>query len=276
MVPLTLGPGDSIFVVFRRPVTEIDPVLSFTRNGKPIAIMPHLPAIIIQKAAYGVPGDATRTRDVSGKLQARVDQGELDIPVIDLAKEDDPAYGVVKTLRVEYTVDGKPGMATGHDQETITLLAPSVNCEPEAKLERDTDDRFVLTAQKPGRYEIHTAQGKKSAVEIATIPAPLEISGPWAVDFDPKWGGPREIIFASLEDWSQRQEEGIKYYSGTAVYRKSLVPSNPAPDQRFFLDLGIVKNLARVRLNGHDCGVAWCPPWRVELTGAITTGTNEL
>jgi len=38
----------------------------------------------------------------------------------------------------------------------------------------------------------------------------------------------------------------------------------------------VVKNLARVRLNGQDCGVAWCPPWRVELTGTITNGTNAL
>ena len=43
-----------------------------------------------------------------------------------------------------------------------------------------------------------------------------------------------------------------------------------------FTLFGIVKNLARVRLNGYDCGVGWCPPWRVEITGAITSGTNQL
>ena len=43
-----------------------------------------------------------------------------------------------------------------------------------------------------------------------------------------------------------------------------------------FLDLGAVKNVARVELNGHDLGVLWCAPWRVDATGAWQTGTNRL
>jgi hypothetical protein len=275
-VPLTFGAGDSWFVIFRKPAAISDPVVSLTRDGKPIAIIQHSPTIVIQKATYAVPGDAIRSRDVREKLQAQVDRGELDIQVIDLAKDNDPAYGVVKTLRVEYTVDGKPATATGHDQETITLATVSASCEPEAKLERDADGRLLLTAQAPGRYEIQTAHGKKSVADIATVPSPVELSGPWDVHFDSKWGGPEKIVFESLTDWSQRPENGIKYYSGTAVYRKSFASANPTPGQKWFLDLGVVKNLARVRLNGHDCGVVWCPPWRVELTDAIANGTNEL
>ena len=275
-VPLTLGSGDSTFVIFRRPDGKIDPVVSLTRNGKPLAILQHLPAVIIQKAAYGVPGDANRTCDVREKMQTLVDHGELDIPVIDLAKDNDPAYGVVKTLRVEYTADGKPAIATGRDQEMITIETPSASCEPEAKLERGDGGQFLLTAQRPGRYEIQTTHGKKSVVDVISLPAPIEISGPWNVHFDSQWGGPDKIIFNTLDDWSQRPENGIKYYSGTAVYRQSFVSTKLAPGQKWFLELGVVKNLARVRLNGHDCGVAWCPPWRAEITSAITDGTNNL
>ena len=95
------------------------------------------------------------------------------------------------------------------------------------------------------------------------------MSGPWNVSFDPKWGGPDNVTFETLEDWSKRQEDGIRFYSGTAIYRKTFdAPSLPG-GQRIYLDLGTVKNLARVRLNGQDLGVVWCAPWRVDITGAV-------
>ena len=106
----------------------------------------------------------------------------------------------------------------------------------------------------------------------------LQCTGPWQVSFDPKWGGPDKINFDSLPDWSQRPEPGIKYYSGIAAYRKSFSwPTGaPASGEKIYLDLGIVKNLARVRLNGHEVGVVWCFPFRLEVSNAIRIGKNVL
>ncbi len=106
----------------------------------------------------------------------------------------------------------------------------------------------------------------------------FSLTGSWEVSFDPKWGGPEKINFDSLADWSQRTEPGIKYYSGKATYRKTFeVPDALlALGQKCTLDLGAVKNLARVRLNGRDLGVVWCAPWRVEISEALTKGTNRL
>jgi hypothetical protein len=102
-----------------------------------------------------------------------------------------------------------------------------------------------------------------------------ELAGPWKVSFDPKWGGPESVTFATLEDWSKRKEDGIRFYSGTAIYRKTFeAPSLPG-GQRLFLDLGTVKNLARVRLNGQDLGVVWCAPWRVDITGVVKARDNR-
>ena len=100
----------------------------------------------------------------------------------------------------------------------------------------------------------------------------------WEVSFDPRWGGPKQVTFDSLDDWSRRKEEGIKFYSGKAIYRKTFSISDAMliSGHRYFLDLGDVKNLACVRLNGHDCGVVWCPPWRVEVSGELVGGTNQL
>jgi hypothetical protein len=106
-----------------------------------------------------------------------------------------------------------------------------------------------------------------------------ELTGPWELSFNPDWGGPSSVVFERLEDWTHRPEEGIRYYSGTATYRKQF--ELPLPEAQKLkspacIDLGIVKNLARVRLNGHDLGVVWTAPWRVEITGAVKAGSNDL
>jgi len=105
-----------------------------------------------------------------------------------------------------------------------------------------------------------------------------ELSGPWTVQFDPKWGGPESVVFERLEDWTKRAEPGIRYYSGKATYTKTfdLPAAARAPGQRLYLDLGKVKNVAEVRLNEKYLGVVWCAPWRVELTGCARATGNQL
>ena len=102
-----------------------------------------------------------------------------------------------------------------------------------------------------------------------------EITGPWTVGFDPKWGGPPEAHFATLADWTTRAEDGIKYYSGKATYRKTFALS-ALPQATTYLDLGEVRELAAVRLNGRDLGVLWTKPFRVDITAALQPGANSL
>lgn len=103
------------------------------------------------------------------------------------------------------------------------------------------------------------------------------LSGPWTVNFDPKWGGPAQVIFDQLVDWTNRPEEGIKYYSGTAVYHKQFdLASLPPAGQSLVLDLGEVHEVASVRLNGHDLGVIWTRPARVDITGVVQAKDNDL
>jgi len=106
-----------------------------------------------------------------------------------------------------------------------------------------------------------------------------KLVGPWDVAFDPKWGGPDKIKFEDLDDWSRRPEEGIKYYSGQATYRKTfdmLAVNDGNSARRVWLDLGTIKNIARVRLNGKELGVVWCAPWHVEITGIAKPKGNRL
>ncbi len=105
-----------------------------------------------------------------------------------------------------------------------------------------------------------------------------EISGAWSVEFDAEWGGPESpVTFEALEDWTQRPEEGIKYYSGTATYRKTFhLPKGMKKGTRLFLNLGKFKNVAEVRVNGKDAGIVWCAPWQVEITDLVRSKNNKL
>ena len=127
LVPLHLDGTESVFVVFRPGQEIADPVVSIARDGKTLsqAIQPARTNIVVQKASYGVPGDPSRTRDVKVRVQALIDSAQVDFFVGSLAS-DDPAPGTVKTLDVDYTVDGKPKTFIGHDPDTFRLsLTPS-------------------------------------------------------------------------------------------------------------------------------------------------------
>ena len=106
----------------------------------------------------------------------------------------------------------------------------------------------------------------------------VELAGPWNLSFNPRWGGPANVTFEKLADWSTHSASGIKYYSGTATYRKSFdIATRDLLHSAIRLDLGVVKNLARVRLNGRDLGMVWCAPWQVEIpTGLLQEKTNAL
>jgi len=105
-----------------------------------------------------------------------------------------------------------------------------------------------------------------------SVPAPRELAGSWEVRF-----AGSAVTFDKLADWTTRPEEAIRHDSGTAVYRQTFLHQPPAAgSHRWFLDLGKVRDLATVRLNGKTLGTLWLAPWRLEITAAIRPGRNEL
>jgi hypothetical protein len=86
-------------------------------------------------------------------------------------------------------------------------------------------------------------------------------------------------VFNSLYDWTKSKEKGIRFYSGIAVYNKVFdLPDNSGSknNSEFFLDLGTVKNLAKVKLNGRDLGILWTSPWQVNVTDILKRKGNRL
>ncbi len=134
----------------------------------------------------------------------------------------------------------------------------------------------------------HSASTKDARAKknFSTIKPVMGISGAWQVNFDPAWFYPTNglegnaaqgaVVFDQLADWSKRREPAIRYFSGTATYRKTFESPQVLSHSRQYLDLGTVRETARVHLNGQDCGTVWCAPWRVEITSALRSGQNLL
>ena len=104
------------------------------------------------------------------------------------------------------------------------------------------------------------------------------IKGEWQVQFDQRWGGPdKPVPFDTLKDWTKNNNRGIKYYSGTAVYKINFDAPGVKVHKDVYLDLGIVKHIAHVYLNDKDLGVIWTAPWNLMLPeGLLKAKGNSL
>ncbi|MGQ9823136.1 MAG: glycosylhydrolase-like jelly roll fold domain-containing protein, partial [Thermogutta sp.] len=133
--------------------------------------------------------------------------------------------------------------------------------------------RFVIFRQAAAEHPPASESPAPSRRDLGTV------SGPWQVTFDPRWGGPGTVSFDTLEDWTKRPEPGIRFYSGIAVYEKELELSQgdlPTPDERLWLDLGSLRELAEVFVNDRSCGIVWAPPFRVDISRAVRPGKSRL
>jgi len=116
-----------------------------------------------------------------------------------------------------------------------------------------------------------------------TVPTSVEtkvatVEGSWKLTFQPGRGAPEAITLDKLASWSENADSGVKYFSGAGTYSKTI----DAPKEwfkqgsRLWIDLGDVKNLAEVTVNGKPLGTAWHTPYRVDATGALKPGANEV
>jgi hypothetical protein len=124
---------------------------------------------------------------------------------------------------------------------------------------------------------------KPAKAQTFNAPTPAEttlttIDGPWLVSFQSGRGAPSTATLDKLTDWSKSSDNGIKYFSGLGTYTKTIQASSDwfKLGAKLFLDLGDVKNLAEVTVNGKSVGVAWHAPYRIDATGALKPGANEI
>jgi hypothetical protein len=171
-----------------------------------------------------------------------------------------------KSIIPQDTVSDSPSGLNQGVRGTRVTLAGQADRHPEA---------IVWVA---GTYTIHHADGSRQDMNVAQIPPPIKVSGSWQVQFPPRLGAPAEVTFDSLISWTDHSIAGVRYFSGTASYQKSfdLPATFTSEGSRLVLNLGEVRNIAEVTLNGVKLGILWRPPFSVEITSAAKTGTNRL
>lgn len=104
-----------------------------------------------------------------------------------------------------------------------------------------------------------------------------ELAGPWQVAFQTYRGAPASATFDRLVDFRDHADPGIRYFSGIATYSKEVqLPSSQERSAHLRLDLGQVRDLAEVWVNGKLMGTAWKPPYRVDIAGAVVAGSNRI
>jgi hypothetical protein len=113
------------------------------------------------------------------------------------------------------------------------------------------------------------ADNKKDATES-------EIPGPWKVNFPPDWGAPPSVVFDRLISWTESEDPGVKYFSGTATYLNSFNLDAGSVKKKIILDLGEVRDVAEVFINDQSAGILWKKPYRLDISDLIKSGENEL
>jgi hypothetical protein len=148
---------------------------------------------------------------------------------------------------------------------------------------RMAGDRTIVPLQMEPHDAVFVVFRKPTQRRERTVPELLRqrlatVAGPWVVHFQPERGAPEQATFTHLRSWSKNSEPGIRYFSGTASYETSL--DAPASwfvkGQELEIDLGSVKNLAEIVVNGHSAGISWKQPFRTDITGVLRPGVNRL
>ncbi len=271
-VTLRLGPAESVFVVFRRPIPRGggEHFVRVVRESGPETSEP-APVLTIQEAVYEAVDGAGRA-DVTDKVRAMLAAGETEIPASNAAFGD-PTPLHVKRLRIRYILNGKQGEKTADENQTIDLAGAGAD----TRLPDFDVTANHLLAYAPGTYKATTASGKTLRF-TALAPRTLPLSGPWHLSFPPNLGAPSSVSLNKLTSWTEQDDPGVRYFSGSAIYGTTfnILPQMRATGRALILDLGRVKNFALVRVNGKTLPVLWKAPFRVNVSGLVKPGVNTL
>jgi hypothetical protein len=217
-----------------------------------------------QDFAYTMPAADTDLMFVHRKL----DEGE--VYFVDNRK--DRAERVDATFRVADKAPELWDPATGKSTATAYKIADGRTTIP---LHLDPNGSTFVVFTKPAA---ETSLDLREPEETQVSSLDDALSQSWSVSFQPGRGAPESAEFDRLSSWSESPNDGIRYFSGTATYLHSLnMPEDAlSMGKRYLLDLGDVKDLAEVTVNGKDFGILWKTPFKLDVTEALKPGANTL
>jgi hypothetical protein len=138
-----------------------------------------------------------------------------------------------------------------------------------------TKKRNVLI-WKNGNYAFVGKNKKLLTVNVDSIKTSAVIKGEWQLLFPEKSGAPNQIKLDKLISLKNHTDDGVKYFSGTVLYKNTFDINIVEKDKNYFIDLGTVEVVAEVIVNGKNLGIYWARPYLVNITNAINVGVNKL
>lgn len=176
-----------------------------------------------------------------------------------------------ETIEATFRVTGlKPELwhpETGQKEDVSYKI---VNGQTVVSLPLTPNDAVFVVFEEPTLQNTYQVSHKE-------LLGTLKLDGPWEVTFQENRGAPEKSILPSLGSWTENIDDGIKYFSGTATYRKTFeIKDSLSANSSISLDLGVVKNIAEVSLNGQTLGILWKSPFRTDIGSILKLGTNYL
>jgi len=269
-VDIPFESNGSAFVVFRKSgiVFNADVKVETKQAAKAKA-----KELKIVKAEYGALDQPGKFVDVTKRIREAISDNNLRISASNNDMGGDPAYLVVKSLKVTYIYDGVQKTVTLGENQVLAVGEQAEEGAPPVYQIK----KHQLWAWQNGKYSF-AMDMQHSSYEVRDIPAPVPVEGPWMVRFAEGWDAPSMLVMDKLASWTENENEGVKYFSGSANYAKTLkISANQLKKgTRLFLDLGDVRELCRVTLNGKLVASMWKPPFRVDITDFAKAGDNAL
>ena len=152
-----------------------------------------------------------------------------------------------------------------------TVLWNVENNRTYATLGLDGNESVFIVFRKAATGHVRPLYGRTGSVNS------IDMSTDWAVQFDEKYGGPKQpVSLERLKSWTQFSDAAIKYYSGSAVYTKNFAYAKENEGKIASLKIDEINGLATIRVNGIDCGTVWTNPYNVEISQALKTGNNKI
>ncbi len=104
----------------------------------------------------------------------------------------------------------------------------------------------------------------------------MTVSTPWKVTLTPLVGKGKSFEMKKLQNLTLEADDYVKHFSGTATYKTTVKLPMIPEGKRLLLDLGNVREMAKVKVNGKYAGGVWTPPYTLDVTDLLKKGKNEI
>ncbi|WP_175416224.1 glycosyl hydrolase [Aggregatimonas sangjinii] len=162
-------------------------------------------------------------------------------------------------------------------RETADAVDPVISVSGESNLFLNEDNKIIYIGEKEGTHSLTLASGEKVNLKLKSNRDTIDLNSSWEVEFLKEYNYPAKTPFKTLLDWKEHENDSIRFYSGTAIYRKSVaIPKKLKDGDRAVLHLGEVKIAAEVIVNGKSAGVLWMAPFTLDISKYLQKGDNNL